>query len=65
MAEATQQGCLKCNVDAALFNQSGTLGFGCVLRNSGGGSVAAAHGVPVGPLVPEVAEALSWIKQEF
>ncbi|XP_073153987.1 uncharacterized protein [Henckelia pumila] len=59
---------LKCNVDAALFENPPRMGFGCILRDHLGLVVAAIHGVILGSFSPSTAEALgirealSWIK---
>ncbi|XP_060969449.1 uncharacterized protein LOC115713093 [Cannabis sativa] len=59
---------IKLNVDAAIFDQDHKFGYGCVMRNSMGGLIAAIAGCKIGRVSPELAEvmgiqeALSWIK---
>ena len=63
-----QVGWLKCNVDAAIFNQLGVIGLGCVIRDEYGSFVAAKSETRIGPLEPNLAEgmcckeAFSWVK---
>ena len=60
-------GWLKCNVDAALFNQQGKIGLGCIIRDENGVLVAAKNDLLKGPMIPAIVEAmcckeaLSWI----
>lgn len=37
------EGCLKCNFDAVIFSNSGKVGYGEVVRNSGGSLVSARN----------------------
>ncbi|XP_073147449.1 uncharacterized protein [Henckelia pumila] len=59
---------LKCNVEAAIFNSPPRMGFGCIVRNDSGESIAAVHGCFAGVFDPRTAEALSirealsWLK---
>ncbi|XP_073138172.1 uncharacterized protein [Henckelia pumila] len=60
---------LKCNVDAAIFNDPPRMGFGCLVRDEHGSVVAASHGCIFGISDPTLAkalsirEALSWLKE--
>ena len=54
-----EPGWLKCNIDAAIFNQQDYIGTGWVIRNEDGAMVAAKNGILHGFIDPAVAEALS------
>ena len=61
-------GWLKCNVDDALLNQQGWIGFGCVIHDDQEGFVASRNEVLIGLLEPALVEAMSckkafyWLK---
>ena len=61
-------GWLKCNIDAAIFQHGGFMGYGWVLRDDEGTMIAAKNGVMNGLVNPAMAEAmscreaLSWLK---
>ena len=59
---------VKCNIDAAVFNQIQCIGIGCVVRDENGAMVIARNERIRGMLDPAIAEvmscreALSWLK---
>uniref|UniRef100_A0A803PR48 Reverse transcriptase n=1 Tax=Cannabis sativa TaxID=3483 RepID=A0A803PR48_CANSA len=59
---------IKVNVGATIFDHDHKFGYGCVVRSSDGGLIAATAGCKIGRVSPELAEimsireALSWLK---
>ena len=59
---------VKCNIDAAIFQQEGFMGYGWILRNDERMMIVAKNGVINGLVDPAMTEviscrkALSWLK---
>ena len=56
------QSWLKCNIDAVIFKDDQSVGFGCIIRDDIGSMIAAKNGKIMGCVDPLLAEAMSWIK---
>ena len=54
-----ETGWIKCNIDVAIFNQEGYMGYGWVIKNEEGIMIALKNGVMNGLLDPTMVEARS------
>ena len=53
------QGWLKCNIDAAIFQDDQSAGFGCIIRDDTGSMIGAKNGKILGCVDPLLTKAMS------